>query len=177
MKDQTKMSESLPELQREWAVKVAALITTLSTHYYREKELTDSQKALWMMAFVEDLSGRSLEVIARACKIYRQDAKNRWMATPGALLKIIRDTSLPVELPRRIINEENLISKERAESVIEATNLKYQRTFKHRPAEKIEVKNEPTPYIQSSPELVARAKALVSRIKKEQKEQEIRETQ
>jgi hypothetical protein len=125
------------------------------------------------MAFVEDLSGRSLEVIARACKIYRQDAKNRWMATPGALLKIIRDISLPAELPRRVEREKELIPPKKVARVIAATRAKYPMAFGRGQAEKKEL----TAYVRSSPELISKAKALVRRVKKEQKEQEKRESQ
>lgn len=100
---------------------MAAIVTTLSNHYYRERELTETQRALWLMGYIEDLDGKPVEIIEKACGFWRRDGKNRYVATPGQLLGIIRDIEPTVEtkryrefMPRTVYNRA-LVSREKQE--------------------------------------------------------------
>jgi len=54
--------------------------------------MTVPQRQMWLLTYVSDLGAFELGKIKRACEIYRQNGDNKFMATSGALLDLIKST-------------------------------------------------------------------------------------
>lgn len=71
--------------------KIVAMVEILGLNY-QLPQMSETQKQAWLLTYAQDLGGYDLEQIKRACERYRQNGSNRFMATSGALLEIIKST-------------------------------------------------------------------------------------
>lgn len=67
----------------------AALLTRLSTHYWRP-DLAPSQVRAMIEDYVEDLRDVPLDILAECCRRWRIDARNKFFPRPGELLALAR---------------------------------------------------------------------------------------
>jgi len=156
--------------------------------------MTEGQLKVWLQQYIDDLKTKEIADIIEACARYRRDGKNKSMASPGALLAIIRDISPPPEKPGWKEERGELIPAKRVEKVIADARAKYPSVFKGE--KKNQTKLSPsktmkeissgrlwdstksrTAYVPSPPELVEKAKALVRRVKAQDAERDERERQ
>lgn len=68
---------------------VGIIIKSLSLHYNHQYKNPNEIKSIFT-DFYEDLKDLPLSLIKRACADYRRDDKNKFMATPGQIIKLIK---------------------------------------------------------------------------------------